>query len=442
MISVSCTCGRRFKAEDHHAGKRTRCPVCGNLLVIGQAPAGPSGVNDNGEVPSWWFPTSSTSKAGSGSTSRSGSNPDDIQTVILPPKPSSHTDAPGTPLGPARPGTGGSKWLIGILGGVALVAIVGLVLVAWPRQGGNEPQPGPDLPANRGPLAQDKTKEAGSGGPPSPVDGPNAAPGSLAGDGAVRQDGPSSPAPAEATVEPPRRAAGPRLQLLIPAYFYPGGDSLRAWQRVIEAAARVPIVTIANPGNGPGEQRNPDYFLITKAASDKGVRVVGYVTTSYAKRPLTEVKNEIDRWIEFYPDISGFFFDQQSSSDQNVEYYVKARDHARLRIKAALIITNPGSLCSDQYFARGVADVTCVFANFQGFAQFDLPGGLKSFGPNRFAALVYNVPTATAMHAVVKDALAKGIGYLYVGDSPRGDNPYGKLPDYWDEAVETISRQK
>src|SRR6516164_660847 len=57
MISVSCTCGRRFKAEDQHAGKRTKCPVCGNLLVIGQAPAGSSGVNDNGEVPSWWFPT-------------------------------------------------------------------------------------------------------------------------------------------------------------------------------------------------------------------------------------------------------------------------------------------------------------------------------------------------------------------------------------------------
>ena len=37
MISVSCSCGRRFKAEDHHAGKRTRCPVCGNMLVIGQS---------------------------------------------------------------------------------------------------------------------------------------------------------------------------------------------------------------------------------------------------------------------------------------------------------------------------------------------------------------------------------------------------------------------
>ena len=92
MISVSCSCGRKFKAEDHHAGKRTRCPVCGNMLVIGQAPlTPPSGVSDNGEVPSWWFPGSSSPRSSMPlppreppPPTRSGSNPDDIQTAIVP----------------------------------------------------------------------------------------------------------------------------------------------------------------------------------------------------------------------------------------------------------------------------------------------------------------------------------------------------------------------
>src|SRR5437764_4896804 len=111
MISVSCTCGRRFKAEDQHAGKRTKCPVCGNLLVIGQsANIGPSGVKDNGEVPSWWFPTSPSPKAAttvtpiptrSGSGSGSSIDPDDLPTMVIP---SQH----GSPTGSHFGGRGGS----------------------------------------------------------------------------------------------------------------------------------------------------------------------------------------------------------------------------------------------------------------------------------------------------------------------------------------------
>ena len=63
MISVLCSCGRKFKADDQHAGKRTRCPVCGNMLVIGQtAGKGPSNISDNGEMPSWWFPSGSPAR--------------------------------------------------------------------------------------------------------------------------------------------------------------------------------------------------------------------------------------------------------------------------------------------------------------------------------------------------------------------------------------------
>ena len=92
MISVLCSCGRKFKADDHHAGKRTKCPVCGNMLVIGEAPVtSSSGVSDNGEVPSWWFPSGSSPRPSMPQPprqppppTRSGSNPDDIQTMVVP----------------------------------------------------------------------------------------------------------------------------------------------------------------------------------------------------------------------------------------------------------------------------------------------------------------------------------------------------------------------
>src|SRR5262245_56389991 len=59
MIRVVCTCGRVFKAEDRHAGKRTQCPVCGTSLTIGNIPATSSSGGDIDDVPSWWYPSDS-----------------------------------------------------------------------------------------------------------------------------------------------------------------------------------------------------------------------------------------------------------------------------------------------------------------------------------------------------------------------------------------------
>src|SRR4051794_22540242 len=143
MISVSCTCGRRFKAEDQHAGKRTKCPVCGNLLVIGQsASIGPSSVKDNGEVPSWWFPTSPSPKATttvtpiptrSGSGSGSGSDPDDRPTMVIPSRLGS---PPGNLVGgqggspgstqSADSGPRASRLPVALLGGALRLVVVGL----------------------------------------------------------------------------------------------------------------------------------------------------------------------------------------------------------------------------------------------------------------------------------------------------------------------------
>ena len=77
-------------------------------------------------------------------------------------------------------------------------------------------------------------------------------------------------------------------------------------------------MAIANPASGSGDQRNLDYSRIIKTASSKGVRVIGYVSTKYGNRSLDDVTSDIDRWVEFYPQIGGFFFDQQSASARDV----------------------------------------------------------------------------------------------------------------------------
>jgi hypothetical protein len=452
MISVSCSCGRRFKADDHHAGKRTRCPVCGNMLVIGQAPVtASSGISDNGEVPSWWFPSGSSPRPSmplpsreSPPPTRSGSNPDDIQTAVVPSQPVNYPEPSfpgqvkaGSPAQFPSLGSGNAKLTLGMMAGALVISVVGLGVIIWLQTAGNR---GPAIslvppltsvqPASKEVPTEDPARSQLTAKAKNSEQEPVTADPNKLGQIRLAQEQPGQPL----------GAATPRLQLLVPAYFYPSGPGLQAWQHLVEAASKVKIVVIANPNNGPGDQRNADYYPILQTARNRGIRVVGYVSTNYGNRPLPEVKLEIDRWVEFYPQINGFFFDHQSTEARDVAFYTVIRDHARQKIKDALVINNPGAICDETYFAQAVSDVTCIFASFQGFNQLSPPAPLWQYNTSRFAALTYQISDAKAMRQVINDAMNKRIGYLYISDVPKGSNPWAQLPVYWDEEVEAVNR--
>ena len=42
------------------------------------------------------------------------------------------------------------------------------------------------------------------------------------------------------------------------------------------------------------------------------------------------------------------------------------------------------------------------------------------------------------MRQVIRDAIIKRIGYLYISNAPKGDNPWAELPAYWDDEVEAV----
>ena len=229
-----------------------------------------------------------------------------------------------------------------------------------------------------------------------------------------------------------------RLRLLVPAYIYPNKDGRKEWQRLIDVALKVDVVAVVNPDSGPGSACNADYADIIVKAGRNGVKLVGYVNTEYGKRSPADVKHEIDTWAAFYPQIAGFFLDQQSCETRFAAYYADLRTYARGRLRDALVITNPGSPCDQSFFARRASDVTCVFANFEGFGTFELPVGFKVYDASRFAALAYKVADAEAMRAMVKDAILKRIGYIYITDAAA--NHWERLPGYWEDEVEAVAR--
>jgi len=469
MIRVVCTCGRAFKTEDRHAGKHTKCPECGAGLTIGPAPSASSSGGEVKEVPPWWYatdPKGHDPRASAPTRTGSDPGPDALNTMVLPPgydstsspqapRPSTRPVAsakaqsppPRAPYEaqvqvPAQPSFPDKKtWTIA--GGTIGLTVLALGAIFWLRA----PNPGVE-PATPPPRAAqlDKSDNLGQSKPSTPSGAGHAskAPDNPT-DSKATGDAAPSTAPSAPTVEvagapnAPPAGLSRRLRMLVPAYIYPAGEGRKEWQRLFDAASKVDIVAIANPNSGPGDERNVDYAAIFTEASNQGITLVGYVSTDYGRRLQAEIKNDVDTWMRLYPQIRGFFFDQQPRDARDAARFADLRDYAKRKIRDPLVITNPGIPCDEAYLAQAVSNVTCVFVNFQGFEVFELPPTLKSYEPLRFAAMPYSIADVETMRTIVKDAIIKRIGYLYISDA-KPPNQWGKLPIYWEAEVDAVSR--
>jgi serine/threonine-protein kinase len=232
--------------------------------------------------------------------------------------------------------------------------------------------------------------------------------------------------------------AAPRLRVLVPAYFYPAEAGLKDWERLFTASAQVPVVVVVNPATGPGKEADPQYLkLIDRAKTTKTITLIGYVTTSYGKRPLDEVESDVDRWLRLYPPIGGIFFDEQASGEDKVAYQAELYEYVRTRKALKLVVTNPGTVCSEKYLSQPATDVACLFEGPKPFASSLFPEWVGKYGQAHVAALSYKVGTAEAMSERIQAVAGKQIGYCYVTDA-EGDNPWERLPRYWDEEVAAV----
>jgi hypothetical protein len=316
---------------------------------------------------------------------------------------------------------------LAIASGVAGVAVLAIGLILWAGSSPPTPAAGPE--GSRPVMARAPAPSV-----PPPRDA-EAAPTQGAGS---REAAPESPSNLREPVS--SRPDQSQLRIMVPAYFYPSGPTMKEWDRLIDAAAQVPIVAIANPGTGPGESSNPEYFGVINHAALRGVTVIGYVDTRYANRGRQEVEADVDRWVSFYPEIRGIFFDAQAERAGHADYYAALRQYVRQKLGGqALVVTNPGTVCAEEYVQKSVADFICVFEYFTGFDHFRLPQWADRYPGGRFAAFPYQIPNSEQMRDCIQLAALRGIGAIYVSDS-EGSNRWGRLPIYWDAEVDAVRR--
>ena len=79
-----------------------------------------------------------------------------------------------------------------------------------------------------------------------------------------------------------------------------------------------------------------------------------------------------------------------------------------------------------EYLTRKAADIVCL-SEGPGKIGFKRTAAWEGQAPEHVAALAYDLKTPEEVRPAIREALAKGIGYLYLTDASN-PNPWGRLP--------------
>lgn len=227
------------------------------------------------------------------------------------------------------------------------------------------------------------------------------------------------------------------LQILYPLYNYPDwySPSSYIWKDIADQNAVVPITAIIDPDNGPGDSGpNTDYQQGMADLAAGGVKMIGYVPTGDGTTPIATVEGEIDQYASFYPDISGIFLDEESTDPSLLSYYQTIHNYILTKPSLASIVANPGTNIPQAYISGSTADTTVLFESGSDWNSYVPDSYVTDYPSSDFAAIFYNLPTASDMESAIDLAVQRNFGYVFATDGT-GSNPYDTLPSYW--ATET-----
>jgi hypothetical protein len=242
-----------------------------------------------------------------------------------------------------------------------------------------------------------------------------------------------------------------RTGLLVPMYVYPANiRKNHAYNRLIDLKRRyetVPLWVILDPASGPGKQVDDNYTKAIGRLLGAGCVVLGYVPTSYGKRPAADVQKDIDHWLTMYPRIQGIFFDEMiyEDSDAGAKYQATLNQYAH-DAGCWPTVANPGTDTPGRYFSAGAADVIVIHEGGSWPREEQLKGdhlgGYADYPPFTRAILVYSRPK---IDPNVIRMMRKYARWLYVTeaeyrqDDPKASNPWNRLSKHVEDLCSQLA---
>jgi hypothetical protein len=215
------------------------------------------------------------------------------------------------------------------------------------------------------------------------------------------------------------------VSIVLPAYFYPGGNTTREWDEIFWAAAQLrdegDLIVVVNIQSGPGNplQPDPNYVDIVARLSKAGATAVGYINSDYGKRSQPDMQREIGAWIKTYKGLGGFFFDQVSSERRDVAKYKGICEFSRNALKGAkrpIIVGNAGANCDEGYADEGLFDLVCIAENRWGERKVERPDWDRPNSRAKAGVILYGLTDRKDLRTAFDLVTAEGLSFVFVTD--------------------------
>ena len=213
-----------------------------------------------------------------------------------------------------------------------------------------------------------------------------------------------------------------RTGIFYPLFGLPG----QTWDDMIKyrkAHPSLPWIAVINPLNGPG---GPNYVFATyvKEMQDADIEVLGYVSTYWSAVRLETVKDDIDKYKEYF-DVDGIFLDEMSNRAEDAERYREITTYAK-SVGMKYVIGNTGTDAAPDYI--GVVDNIVISEGYGEPTLSRLAGWHVPYGRENFSYIAYNRNTVDPQYVATSTYFAS---YVYITDDYL-PNPYDKLPSHFD----------
>lgn len=237
---------------------------------------------------------------------------------------------------------------------------------------------------------------------------------------------------------PGASATATRQSIAVPLYEYPTIGTL--WNDITGAGSNTVPFVIVNPGNGPGSSVDSTYTNKIANNTANGIRSIGYVYSNYQDRPWQQVYDDIVKWYQMYPGISGIFVDLVETGGSAEQCYIATLyNHVKNTHPNDLFILNPGTNISPAYEPYGDIFMNAEnnFATYQSSWHVTYPGFEDNpLYQNRFWHAVHTMNSSDLSTAIAL-MRANNAGWVYLTDDTM-PNAYKQTPSYWTSEVANV----